>query len=166
MRKALLFGVLIIVVAFVSRFIIFPTPTKNSTQSHNSSEIVLDVPLPSARDIVSLFVTLIDEGRIEEAIAMMNPNLIGDDTMKQAWGVQMNAITEMIAKRIDPYEELSWTNMQERYQVLLEVQLRPEAAYTPIPNYGWEPGENNVRWITMEKNEQNHWMISSIATSP
>ena len=43
--------------------------------------------------------------------------------------------------------------------------MKPEAAnVVPMPNYGWDNGEN-YRWVTLEK-VNNKWMIGGIATGP
>lgn len=121
-------------------------------------------PLPTEEDIIRTFFNLIDEDRPAEAISMMTPQLTGDDSTKQTWGVHFNAIDQISVNSIEPSMKEEWTNGTHTYKVTLDVLMKPEAANAPIPNYGWENGPN-VRWISIIKID-NLWKISSIATGP
>jgi hypothetical protein len=116
------------------------------------------VPLPQGKDIVRSFFNLINEGRIPDAIAMMAPSSVPDESAKQAWGVQFNAFKKITVKKIEPSSE-------NTYKVTLDVQMKPEAANVqPMPYYGWGNGEF-MRWVSLEK-VNNVWKVVGIATGP
>jgi hypothetical protein len=116
-----------------------------------------DVPLPQQEDIVRNFFNLINEDKITEAVDMLSPEVISDESQKQAWGVQFNAFKKLIVKKIEPAGE-------SNYKVTLDVEMKPEAANTIIPFYGYENGDN-IRWIGLVKVD-NLWRITGIATGP
>jgi hypothetical protein len=116
------------------------------------------VPLPQEADIVRNFFNLISEGKISDAVIMMAPSAVPDDSAKQAWGVQFNAFKKITVKNVEPSGE-------NTYKVTLDVQMKPEAANVqPMPYYGWGDGEF-VRWVSLEK-VNNVWKVVGIATGP
>lgn len=123
-----------------------PTPTSQTS-----------APIPSGEDIVRNFFSLISEGKIADAINMMTPTAIGNDSQKQAWGVQFNAFKKINVKKIEP-------SLENTYKVILDIEMKPESANAPIPYYGYENGEN-FRWVGLEKID-NSWKITGIATGP
>ncbi|MCX6256206.1 MAG: hypothetical protein NTV31_17290 [Bacteroidia bacterium] len=123
------------------------------------------VPLPTGEDVVRLYFNLINEKRIPEAIGMMHSSMVPDDTSKQQWGVQFNSLASVSVIKIEPFHKKEWTRAKNVYKVVLKVKVKPEAANAPIPNYGWENGEN-VRWIHIQKDKKGLWKISQIATGP
>lgn len=119
------------------------------------------VPPPKEDDIIRTFFRLIGERRASEAVEMM---LVGDDSQKQAWAVQFNAIRSIKVLNIEPSLQEEWTSARHSYKVLLNVQMNPESASAPIPYYGWESGQN-IRFIVLEKSS-NVWKVAGIATGP
>jgi hypothetical protein len=116
------------------------------------------VPLPQGEDIVRNFFNLINEGKISEAVNMLTPMNISDDSNKQAWGVQFNAFEKITVKKIEKGEN-------NTYKVNLDVKMKPGTENVqPMPYYGWGNGEF-VRWIPLEK-INNVWRIGGIATGP
>lgn len=123
------------------------------------------VPLPQESDIVRSFFQIIGEHRASDAVMMMTPANTSNDSTKQAWGVQFNAFKSIAVKNIEPSMQSDWTENMHSYRVTLQVEMKPEAASVqPIPNYGWDNGDN-IRWIQLEK-INNKWMIGGIATGP
>jgi len=123
------------------------------------------VPLPSEEEIISLFFTLINERRIDEAIGMMSPEAVPDEASRQAWKTQFEAIQSINPQVIQAYNRERWTEKEHLYQVTLAVSVSSEAAKAPIPYYGW--GDNpDTRWIVLEKNQEGQWQIASLATGP
>ena len=130
---------------------------ENVVSSQPTTSSQASVPLPQGEDIVKNFFTLIGDGKIEDAINMMTPNSIGNDSQKQAWGVQFNAFKKISVKKIDPA-------LENTYKVTLDVEMKPESANAPIPFYGYDNGVN-IRWVGLEKID-NIWKITGIATGP
>jgi len=123
------------------------------------------VPLPQETDIVRSFFEIIGEHRPSDAVMMMTPINTSNDSTKQAWAVQFNAFKSMAVKNIEPSMQSEWTENIHSYKVTLQVEMKPEAASVqPMPNYGWDNG-NNIRWIQLEK-INNKWMIGGIGTGP
>mgnify|MGYP007112021738 CR=1 FL=1 len=122
------------------------------------------VPLPTGEDVINLFFNLINEKRITEAVDMLAVSAAPDDTIRQTWAVQFNAITSIAVTDIKAWESENWTESKQIYKVTLEAYVKNDAN-TPIPNYGW--GDNpNIRWLSLEKDNQNLWKVTSIATGP
>ncbi len=115
-------------------------------------------------DNISSFFKLINEKRIPEAIAMMNPALYPDESSKQEYAVQFNAFEFVEAKSIEPFDKNSWTNDSQLYKVIINAKMKPGCESAPIPCFGWENGDN-VRFISLEK-INNVWLISAVATGP
>lgn len=123
------------------------------------------VVLLTEEDSIRLFFDLIDQKQIPEAIEMMSISLAPDDTTRQVWAVQFNAIESIKVLQIEPNLPETWSENQHSYQVLLETVVAKEAANAPIPYYGWEDSPN-LRWISLEKNSSGIWQIAAIATGP
>jgi hypothetical protein len=129
-----------------------PIPTSETSESSNS------VPLPQEQDVIRLFFSLISDARIPEAIDMMTPQLVGDDSSKQAWGVQFNSFESIEPISIEPA-------IENTYKVVLQTKMKPNSADAkPIPYYGWGDGQF-TRWVTLSK-INGLWKISEIATGP
>lgn len=122
------------------------------------------VPLPRETDIIRNFFMIIGEHRPADAISMMGAALIGDDSKKQAWGVQFNAFESLQVNSIEPSMQEEWSQDRHTYKITLTAKMKSESANAPIPFYGWENG-TNIRWVTIVKNG-NLWKISGIATGP
>ena len=136
--------------------------SSESTAGMNSGE---SVPLPTPEDIVRLFFDLINEKRIPEAINLMTDQMVGDDTSKQAWGVQFNAIQSIKVQNIEPSGKEQWTDTEKMFKVTLEVSVSPKAKDAPIPYYGWDKNPS-IRWITTKKDTNGLWRIDLLATGP
>lgn len=117
------------------------------------------VPLPLQTDIIRSFFELINTQRAADAISMMTQRMAGDDSSKQAWGVQFN---DMEKVKIVKIENTTDPNV---LKVSLEVEMNPRAANAPIPYYGWDSNPN-IRFIKMDKDGGKVWRIDEIATGP
>lgn len=96
---------------------------------------------------------------------MLSLKLAPDDQTKKAWLEHFQAINSIEVLTINPSGQESWSNSKKQYQVGLEVTLLPSAKNAPIPDYGW--GKNpNLRWLTIEKNQNSSWQVAEIATGP
>ena len=132
--------------------------TAQNDKSGGNISSIEDVSLPSDEDIVRLFFNLINEKRIPEAIYMMTDEMIGDDSSKQAWGVQFNEIQSVGVQNIEPFNPEQWTDTKEIFKVTLEVYVSSDAKDAPIPYYGW--GDNpNIRWVVLEKDSDGSWKM-------
>jgi hypothetical protein len=160
MAKTILLTLLIACVIVVG-INVTSTSIMASQEKINKSQ----VPLPTGEDVVRIFFNLINEKRIPEAIGMMHSSMVPDDTSKQQWGVHFNSLVSVSVIKLEPFHKKEWTRAKNVYKVVLKVKVKQEAANAPIPNYGWENGEN-VRWIHIQKDKKGLWKIAGIATGP
>jgi len=120
------------------------------------------VPLPSEQDIIRSFFNIINEQRPSDAARMMT---ITDESHIQAWAVQFNAFKSVKVNSIEPSMQEEWSSDEHTYKVTLDVVMKPEAAnIQPIPNYGFNDGEN-IRWVGLKK-VGDVWKIQGLATGP
>lgn len=133
------------------------TPALENTPAETSA-----VPLPTEEDIVRTFFELINEKKIPEAISMMSNSMVGDESSKQAWGVQFNALNSIKVSKIEPAMQERWGENSHEYKVTLDVKVSSDAANAPIPYYGWDNG-SNIRWVEIVR-ENGLWMVNSLAT--
>lgn len=165
----LFFGVILLAAVAIVFYINRQKTVTNSSQTKPTQFISekkeIEVPLPQETDIVRTFFEIIGEHRPSDAVVMMTPINTNDDSTKQAWTVQFNAFKSMSVKNIEPSMQSDWTDNLHSYKVTLQVEMKPEAAQIqPMPNYGWDNG-NNTRWIQLEK-INGKWMIGGIGTGP
>lgn len=122
------------------------------------------VPLPLDTDIINSFFRLIEKKRPDDAVTMMASSITNNDSQKQAWAVQFNAINSLKVLSVGPSMKDEWTPTKHSYKLVLDVTMNPSSANAPIPYYGWENGEN-IRWVTLVK-ERKMWRIEGLATGP
>ncbi len=124
----------------------------------------ISVPLPSAQSIGRTFLELIGEKNIDKAFSMMSDDILGDESQQQAWGVQFNAFESFVVTSMQDSLKETWTNDTQQFKAVIDVTMKPDAIEAPIPNYGWDNGEN-IRWIVLKK-INGTWKIHAIATGP
>lgn len=124
----------------------------SETQELNYAETV---PLPTKEDSIRLFFSLINEKRILEAVEMLTREITVNETQKQAWAVQFDAIESINIKSISMESD-------DVYKVLLDIKMDPESVNAVIPYFGYNDGLN-TRWVTVEK-EGYIYKIGEIAT--
>lgn len=121
-------------------------------------------PLSGQTTAIERFFAAIDGGRIDEALALMNQELIPDAPAKKAWKRQFAAIRSIHVAEVRPVEGTE-TDRCPEYKVSLDARLAAGAAHAPIPNYGWDENRN-VRWILLCPGPNGAWLISSLGTGP
>jgi hypothetical protein len=147
-----LFGILVI----TGIYIVSQKPETGVNKIKQATES--GVPLLREEDVIRVFFGLIDEGRVSEAVMMMAPEAIEDDSNKQAWGVMWNAFEEMKVISLAPAGE-------NIFKVVLETKMKPEAGLAqPMPYYGYGDGQF-TRWVEIEK-VGGVWKIKGLATGP
>ncbi|MFA6532753.1 MAG: hypothetical protein WCT22_02020 [Patescibacteria group bacterium] len=122
------------------------------------------VPLPLDTDIINSFFSLIETKRPSDAVMMMASSIINNDSEKQAWAVQFNAINSLKVLSVEPSMKEEWTDTKHSYKLTLDATMNPNSANEPIPYFGWENGQN-IRWVTLVK-EGKMWRIEGLATGP
>jgi hypothetical protein len=99
-------------------------------------------PVNTGESTVRTFLELISEKKIAQATEMMN---------SQGWSENFNSIKKLEIKKIE--------GNGNTFKVTLNLEVNKPG------EYNWENGEN-IRWITVIKDENNIWKIDSIATGP
>lgn len=115
-------------------------------------------------DVIYSFFKLIDDDQISDAVMLMNPKILKDETLKQSWGVQLNAFDNVVLKSVEAYDQEEWKENRHKYMVIFDADMKAETANESIPYFGYESGDN-TRWIAIEKINGN-WYINGIATGP
>ncbi|MCX6717280.1 MAG: hypothetical protein NTU76_01210 [Candidatus Taylorbacteria bacterium] len=167
MKKLFVLGGLIFLSIF--GFAIFNSQKQND--SNTTASIVPTIkqeisksPLPQETDIIHTFFNLVDTGKPSEAVMMMTQNIISNESIKQSWGVQLNAVKSVKVSKIEESSRTDWSETKHQYMVTLDIVMDSNSANNPIPYYGFEKGEN-IRFINLIK-EGNQWKIEGIATGP
>jgi hypothetical protein len=131
------------------------------TKKENISD---DIPLSSGEDVIRTFFSLIQEKKIPDAVSMMSKIAIPNDSIKQAWGVQFNAMNSVKVISIEPLNISEITNNKNIYKTALDISMNPDSVNEQIPYFGYENG-TNIRWIELIK-EGQIWKVNGIGTGP
>jgi len=129
------------------------SPTSVPTQAAET------IPLPSGENIIRTFFELINKRRFPEVLAMMDSQMIPNDTTKQEWTVSLNGIASIKLTQIEKHQPEFWTAESQIYQVTLQVKNQPGVT-SFVPDNG-----ENTRWVRLQKSA-NLWKIAEIATGP
>ena len=141
------------------------TPTLSIVEPTNAVTVAITTNTPQAEEnTIKAFFQKINDQKASEAVLMMTPDSVKDESTKQAWGVQFNSFKKVSILKIERSMPESWTTDTHSYKVTLDVEMKPEAASGPIPFYGYENGQN-IRWIPLVK-IGNSWKIQGLATGP
>ena len=141
-----------------------PSPTPiGSLATPTSGAPTSDTPEPE-EDAIRAFFDLVDQGRAADAVLAMSSSVTGDDSVKQAWGVQLEAMDSVGVLALGPSMPEDWTATRHTYRVTLDVRMDPASATAPIPYYGYAAGKN-VRFVSVVE-EGGAWRIDTIGTGP
>ncbi len=121
-------------------------------------------PYPSPENMISVFFRALDENDVPEAMKVMHPDAITDDSVKQSYGVQFNEVESAKLISADKYDESSWAPDTRKFKVTADVEMSKDSLNAPIPYYGWD-GSPDVKWFTMKK-DGNIWKIKEISSGP
>ncbi len=119
-----------------------------------------NVPPLTEESFIRTFFAEIHTGEIPSAVSRLSKKNIPDNSAKQAWATQFDAMDAVKVLAVEPYGATA----SRMYKVTLEVAMFPESASAPIPYYGWDSNPS-VRWITIVT-EDGFWKIDGIATGP
>lgn len=118
-------------------------------------------PMEDQRHMVIKFLTLINEGKTQDAVDMMDESMRPNQNMKDMWIQSLSSIQghEFIQGGFTNEDEDSWTDDTQRFKVKINI---PETC--ECEGFGWDHGQN-TRWIKVVKGESG-WMIHEVSTSP
>ena len=115
-------------------------------------------------DVIHAFFAAIDAGRIEDALTMLDLQLVREAGMVEEWTAQLSALTAVRVVQIGPAQPIEGGPCRT-HRVTLDVKVTPDAANAPIPYYGWDAGPN-VRWMELCPTADTSWAIHAIGTGP
>ena len=163
--KVIFYAIIIVIIVPVIILILFANTSRKQAKYNapvnNPTGLPLqqDISLPSKEDVVITFCNLVDEGRISEAVSLMN---IDDDIVKQSWGVSLNNFSSF---KLINIKKSSADENGNSFEVDINVVLKKNLTDLPVPNYGWVNGINK-KWINLIEKEPGKYIISEIATGP
>jgi hypothetical protein len=122
-----------------------------------------EIPVAAADDaaesVIRAFFTALDAGQVDEAVAMLAPELA--EGAKDTWTSQFSAIAGVDDVDIGAGQP---DGACITYRVDAVLEVAPDAADAPIPYYGWEQGAN-TRWLQLCP-AGGSWAIHAIGTGP
>jgi hypothetical protein len=162
--KVIIYVIVLVFIVPIIIFLLIGKASKNQMKNNIVATPVAtpsgqNVPLPSREDIVRTFCNLINEGRISDAVGMMD---IKDDSVKQSWGVYLNNFSSF---KLISIGKSKIDDSGNSFEVDINVTLKKNLTDLPIPNYGWANGVNK-RWINLIEKEKGKYKIAEIATGP
>ena len=114
-----------------------------------------------AESVIRAFFTAVDAGQVEEAVAMLAPELTEGAGVKDAWTAQFSAIAAVDGVEIGAGQP---DGACVTYRVDAVLEVAPDTADAPMPHYGWEQGVN-TRWLQLCP-AGGLWAIHAIGTGP
>ncbi len=147
--------------------IVTNVPSQKNVQVSPSAEATSSqgtVSFPQETDIIRTYFNLIEERRVSEAVMMMSDLITGNDSEKQAWGVQLNAMKSVKVLDVAASMPEEWKDNEHTYKVTLDIVMDPSSVNGPIPYHGYDNGKN-IRWVTLQKTG-NVWKVMGIGTGP
>lgn len=132
----------------------------------NDTTINSQASVPNLRDydVIYSFFQMIQDDQISEAVMLMNPKITKNESMKQSWGVQLNAFDNVKLLKVEASGQEEWRENRHTYMVTFDADMKPESANEEIPYFGYKTGDN-IRWIALEKID-GKWYINGIASEP
>ena len=110
------------------------------------------------------FFAVVNSRDVDEAMKSMAPAMINKPAKRREWRKHLTAIRSIHVLSVEPANTGQWRNNRHIFKITLEAHVA-NAPDAPIPFYGWQDNPN-VRWITMELNSNQRWVVANIATGP
>jgi hypothetical protein len=121
--------------------------------------------IPTDTELLQLFFQAIQEKNTSISLGMLDPANFSNDAALKEWEKQFTSFEKAQIMNIEPVNQAGWGINDHVYKITLSVKMLPEAASAPIPNYGWQNGDN-IRWVKVRKGADNLWRVLEIATGP
>ncbi|PKP70689.1 MAG: hypothetical protein CVT82_05975 [Alphaproteobacteria bacterium HGW-Alphaproteobacteria-4] len=123
-----------------------------------------DTASARAQARVEEFYALIDARQVGDAMAILDPALLGTLADRLNWGRQFWSIRSIHVLDVEPWATGEWTETRQRFKVTLEAYVETQGN-PAMPAYGWHDNPN-IRWITTTRDAAGSWRIAEIATGP
>ncbi|MCL5433336.1 MAG: hypothetical protein M1524_04470 [Patescibacteria group bacterium] len=147
---------------FVSRIFLKPNKTTNTVSTSPTIQ-VSPTPqnLEGGKITLKKFTEYINSEKTIDAVSLLSEKAVKDEKSKDQWQTNFNSISKISLAKVEDFEKPVWTENFEQYKVMLDIELKPGLS----ESYGWIEGEN-IRWVTLEKDNKETWRITEIATGP
>ncbi|NCB08981.1 MAG: hypothetical protein EOM73_12555 [Bacteroidia bacterium] len=123
------------------------------------AEQVQTEPVLNASQSGETFISILDSGKINEALDMLTADKTENETNKNMWSDSFSSVDSITVISAEEVFKDEWNSIRAYYKYTLDVKLKPGAQ----PGL-WEDGEI-VRWITVVL-ENGQWKISEISMNP
>jgi hypothetical protein len=110
------------------------------------------------------FFAIVNSRDVDGAMKSMAPGMLQTPEQREAWRRQLAAFRSIRVIDVEPANVNDWSGTRHIFKVTLEAYVKDEPG-APIPFFGWHDNPN-VRWITMELNNNRRWVVAGIATGP
>ncbi|MDM7988462.1 MAG: hypothetical protein QUS13_14125 [Smithella sp.] len=110
------------------------------------------------------FFAIVNSRDVDEAMKSMVAGMIDTPEKRIGWRRHLSAIRSIHVLHVEPAHTENWSNSRHIFKVTLEAHVE-NTSDAPIPFFGWQDNPN-VRWVTMELNNQRRWVVAEIATGP
>ncbi|HPR39502.1 MAG TPA: hypothetical protein PKV62_00630 [Oscillospiraceae bacterium] len=116
-------------------------------------------PSGDATEVIGDFFELLNQGKTEEALALMSENTVGNSQSREMWISSLEGIESVSLEKTEEFLTDSWSDTFESYKCTLSLELKSDAQ----PGL-WEEGEI-VRFFSMQA-ENGEWKILGISANP
>lgn len=111
----------------------------------------------SGKQVVDYFFSSLHSKHLDDALGMMDPEMLGDDDTQAMWRDTFSSFTSLTLNNIEDWNESEWTASRQIYKVELTIKQTSSASV-------WLDG-SNTRWVYVKK-INGQWKISEIASGP
>lgn len=113
----------------------------------------------NGKQVVDMFFSSLGSREVDDAMSLMDAELLGNDATKAAWRNLFNSFDTLQVKSITDWKTGEWTLDQQAFKVEFALQLKNGA-----PETMWMDGLN-TRWVFV-KPVNGQGKISQLATGP
>jgi hypothetical protein len=117
------------------------------------------IPQQGGKQQVEQFFSSLGSGNNDQAMAMMDKDLLGSADTQEMWKNSFNTLDSLNISLVEEVSKGEWTGELQKYKVVFSAHLKPGSQ-----TMGWEEG-SNVRWVTV-KAAGGQWKIHELATNP
>jgi hypothetical protein len=129
-----------------------------------SSQNRLDEISRASQASLEEFFAIVNSRDVDGAMKSMAPGMLQTPEQREAWRRQLAAIRSIHVVHVEPANVNDWSSTRHIFKVTLEAYVKDDPG-AAIPFFGWHDNPN-VRWITMELNNNHRWTVAEIATGP
>jgi hypothetical protein len=119
------------------------------------ADYAASIALLDQRPTIVKFLALINEGRVEDAIGMMGPSAVPDESAKETWVGALSCIHGFQTDFVTAENEENWTDTMQTFEADLIIPANEDLSF------GWVEGPQ-TRYITLIR-DGNDWLIDAFS---